>query len=921
MARKSNRAEGSAPRRVSAANIYQSAKSASEGGSVDAALSLTNAEIDTPEEDVAQDDAVPVVTSIYDRTPVRERVEYRTRQTWDYIRSMRLEQWLWIGVILLATILRFWDLGAKPLHHDESMHAFFSLTFARNPASYQYDPLLHGPFQFHAEGFIFMVILAAERIFDIGGAAGNPWINDATARILPALFGIGIVVLPLGLRRQLGRIGALVAALLLAVSPTFVYFSRFLREDIYFNFFMFAMVVCAVQYAQKRSIRWIVGLFLSAVLAYATFEGFYLTMVIFASFLALLVLWELAYSLARRLPKELTRRERLFFGRAGLLLVAGGIGGILAYIGLHVMNSLNAYITKNTAEADVQVLQLENTTVLILLYLSIIVAITVIGVLLWQISRDDSQVSLEGEPYDEADEDYPPPKTLSNRLEAIFSAPGRRIAAIRERIDHDEKPFLHMFLGISWVHWFVGVVAAWIVFAALYWVLPPGPGGNLTWGQGFQIGIGRGVWQGLYYWLQQQQVARGGQPVYYYLLLLPLYEQLAIVFGIGGAVYSLLRPTRFRLFLVWWFVVSLGLYSWAGEKMPWLSIHILLPLMLLAAIMIERLIESCIDLSWDVRLQGARALLLRPAEQVQLATEASSNVSSPGDVASEQSQFSESNADGESEIVTEPLQRSPRNPPAFLLSVQRVLTPTGQAAQRAYRAVAWRAVGTIVAAALLLALFIPMVHSMVELAYVEPADGPHEMMVYVQTTPDVTAAMAKINTADQKLHAGDHQLQIWVGQGEEWPMYWYLRDYYLDPHPGTYVTFDPASLTDKFAEGVPAPDVLILLPSDAATFMAAHPGYHAKQYKLRSWWDESYKLPLCSATVKSLCTTSADWGTGVGLGNYLSYGSQPPANAKFDLGRTTNRLWNWLWHRQPLGEVNGSYDFTLVVRDGLPIQP
>ncbi|HEU4784801.1 MAG TPA: hypothetical protein VFS83_15830 [Ktedonobacterales bacterium] len=237
------------------------------------------------------------------------------------------------------------------------------------------------------------------------------------------------------------------------------------------------------------------------------------------------------------------------------------------------------------------------------------------------------------------------------------------------------------------------------------------------------------------------------------------------------------------------------------------------------------------------------------------------------------------------------------------------------------RVVAWRTVGTIAAAALALALFIPMVHSMVELAYVEPADGPHEMMVYVQTTPDVTAAMAKINAADQKLHAGDHQLQIWVGQGEEWPMYWYLRDYYLDPHPGTYVTFDPASLTDKFAEGAPTPDVLILLPSDAATFMAAHPGYHAKQYKLRSWWDESYKLPLCGATVKSQCTTSADWGTGVGPGNYLSYGSQPPANAKFDLGRTTNRLWNWLWYRQPLGDVNGSYDFTLVVRDGLPIQP
>src|SRR6185437_10044194 len=262
---------------------------------------------------------------VFDAPSIGERLAFRSRQAWDYIRQMTLMQWLWIGVLLLATILRFWDLGAKPLHHDESMHAYFSLAFARNPSGYMYDPLLHGPFQFHAEGLVFMIILAAQKLFGVGGATGSPWINDATARILPALFGVGIVALPLGLQRKLGRVGALVAALLLAVSPAFVYFSRFLREDIYFNFFMFAMVVCAVQYAHKRTIRWIVGLALAAVFAYATFEGIYLTLVIFLSFLALLVLWELAYSLARKLPKELTRGERHFFSRAGLFLLAGAI--------------------------------------------------------------------------------------------------------------------------------------------------------------------------------------------------------------------------------------------------------------------------------------------------------------------------------------------------------------------------------------------------------------------------------------------------------------------------------------------------------------------------------------------------------------------------------------------------------------------
>lgn len=893
MASGNNTRKNSAHRHAKIARVYRPAQQPPLVTNIgaEAAITLANTEVNVPEDDVSQQESVPVVSRIYDAPSLGQRILHRTRQSgdnlWDYIRHMTREQWLWLGVVLLATVLRFWDLGAKPLHHDESMHAFFSLTFARNPSSYQYDPLLHGPFQFHAEGFVFMVILAAQRLFNIGGAAGNPWINDATARILPALFGIGIVALPLGLRRQLGRVGALLAALLLAVSPAFVYFSRFLREDIYFNFFMFAMVVCAVQYAQKRTIRWLVGLFLATVFAYATFEGIFLSLVIFLSFIVILVLWEMAFTVARRLPRELTRRERLFFSRAGLLLIAGGLGGVLAYIGLRILNNLSTYISKHTAQTDVQVVQLENTTVLVLLYLSIAVAIVVIGVLLWQISRDDSQGGFGYESQSSEDEEFPPPTSFAQRLEAIFTAPGRRIAAIRSRIDPDEKPFIHMLLGISWVHWFVGCVAGWILFAALYWVLPPGPQGNLTWGQGFQVGIGRGIWQGLYYWIQQQQVARGGQPVYYYVLLLPLYEQLAIVFGLAGAVYSLFRPSRFRMFLVWWFVISMVLYSWAGEKMPWLSIHILLPLMMLAAVMLSRLIAACVELAWDVREQGVRALALRPARQTQLAAE------TPG--------------------ITEMAESESPEP-------ESRRAPFALTAQRWWQAVAWRSVGTIASAALALALFIPMVHSMVELAYIHPADGPHEMMVYVQTTPDVTAAMAKINSADQKLHAGKHQLQIWVGQGEEWPMYWYLRDYYLDPHPGTYVTFDP-NVSDKFVEGVPVPDVLILLPNDAQTFMAAHPGYHARQYKLRSWWDESYKPLPCIPSKTVTCSGSANWGSGVGLANYLSYGSAPPPGAKFDLGRATNRLWNWLWYRQPLGDVNGSYDFTLVVRDGLPIKP
>src|SRR5262249_44551091 len=260
----------------------------------------------------------------------------------------------------------------KPLHHDESMHAYFSLSFAEDPSSYHYDPLLHGPFQFHAEGIVFAVLLALQSVF-AHGASGNPWISDTTARFLPALFGFGIVALPLGLRRELGRTGALVAAFLLAISPTFVYFSRFLREDIYFNFFMFAMVVCAVRFAHSRQTRWFVGLFAATILAYTTFEGIFLTLAVFFGFLALLGIWELAHGVADRLPGSFSARERVFFSRAGLFFLLGGVAALAAKFGLQRLNELSAYISNpaNTKVSDVQVQVLEDRSVAVLLYFSI----------------------------------------------------------------------------------------------------------------------------------------------------------------------------------------------------------------------------------------------------------------------------------------------------------------------------------------------------------------------------------------------------------------------------------------------------------------------------------------------------------------------------------------------------------------------
>ena len=114
------------------------------------------------------------------------------------------------------------------ISHDESLNAYYSYQLLQGNG-YEHSPLLHGPFQFFGMAFTFLLA---------GGA------SDYTARVLPAVFGGALVVLPAALRGRLGKSGALATAALLAFSPTLLYYSRFAREDIYFVAFTLALVVC-----------------------------------------------------------------------------------------------------------------------------------------------------------------------------------------------------------------------------------------------------------------------------------------------------------------------------------------------------------------------------------------------------------------------------------------------------------------------------------------------------------------------------------------------------------------------------------------------------------------------------------------------------------------------------------------------------
>src|SRR5919201_264260 len=130
--------------------------------------------------------------------------------------NVNVEGLLWASIILFTIITRFWDLGSRAYNHDESLHTLYSW-YLYQGRGYTHDPMMHGPFQFHLNALLFFLF-------------GD---TDYSGRILPAIFGVLAVSIPLFMRRWLGRVGALLCAAFIAIAPDIMYYSRFARNDIY----------------------------------------------------------------------------------------------------------------------------------------------------------------------------------------------------------------------------------------------------------------------------------------------------------------------------------------------------------------------------------------------------------------------------------------------------------------------------------------------------------------------------------------------------------------------------------------------------------------------------------------------------------------------------------------------------------------
>ncbi len=191
---------------------------------------------------------------------------------------------VFILAVIVAIWLRFDRIGLKPFHHDEGVNSHFLLNLA-DGGGYRYDPHnYHGPTLYY---FAWLAL----RVF------GR---NDFALRFTPALFGVLTVLMVWLLRERLGWVGTPVAALLMALSPGLVYFSRDFIHEMSFGCFTLGAVAGAWRYVESKRSIWLALAATSAGLLFATKETAIITAVVLIMAALCAASWDIARKLLGR---------------------------------------------------------------------------------------------------------------------------------------------------------------------------------------------------------------------------------------------------------------------------------------------------------------------------------------------------------------------------------------------------------------------------------------------------------------------------------------------------------------------------------------------------------------------------------------------------------------------------------------------
>jgi uncharacterized protein (TIGR03663 family) len=249
----------------------------------------------------------------------------------------------WTAVVIILAVgafLRIYNLTLVPLHHDEGVNGNFLVKLVRDGA-YQYDPAnYHGPTLYYFSAFFPWLL---RLLFGVS-ARETYGLNTVAIRLVPALFGLGTIGLVFMLRRYIGTIATLCAALLLAISPGAVYLSRYFIHETLFVFFTFGIVVAGLKFYSERNPLYLLLGSVWAALLFATKETAIISVIVL---LIALVLTLVYVRLVRpsQLPPKIKRKGKTTSARPFADFL-GEMGGPIS-LTIWVLSAVLLFITIN----------------------------------------------------------------------------------------------------------------------------------------------------------------------------------------------------------------------------------------------------------------------------------------------------------------------------------------------------------------------------------------------------------------------------------------------------------------------------------------------------------------------------------------------------------------------------------------------
>lgn len=511
--------------------------------------------------------------------------------------QIRPEVLIFSILILVAILTRFYDLESRVMSHDESLHTYYSWRF-KEFQDYQHSPLMHGPLQFHLVAFSYFLF-------------GD---SDASARVPYALIGVISVALLYVFRKWLGRTGVILAGVLMIISPYMLYYQRYVRNEAIVVLLALLMFWAVFEYFATREAKWLYLLSFSLVLHFAAKETAFIYVAEIGIFLGVHLSWDL---LRRSWG---TRRNRAVFLLGLGILVIGALMAGRGFLSGQAGGFENVFAPIEPLDPNASGAVEENLALNPLLSSGLLVMgvgfLLAAGIALYTFRR-------------RLRADFPALDCLvllgTLTLPLMAALPARLLGY--EPLTSQTSVFatrtgtivillilMSVIIGVIWDWRRWGIAAG--IFAGLFIVLYTSMFTNGN-------GISSGLVGSLEYWLVQHGERRGGQPWFYYLFIqIPIYEFLPAIGTLLAFGYGL-RKLRIRLpdwlahwregeeseiereehktefpvvpFLGYWSITSILVFSFAGERMPWLTVHMALPMILLTGWILGKYLER-IDL-------------------------------------------------------------------------------------------------------------------------------------------------------------------------------------------------------------------------------------------------------------------------------------------------------------------------------------